>query len=235
MSKKIPFCELAHIDALTMAFVLSLRDNPEENNFMKNLSEEDKKLLEEEQKPLRKGQSECKSKLCKDVHTAIQMAILERAQLKREILNNTEIIEDNDSQITNISNEISAIDDDYNTVHTEFAHLSGNLAIKLKKLKEISARKRALESSITKAEKQLKKLSNNISSSSTVSSESMASRSLFKGRNEKDLSIEKKHTGVYCFVEAKGGICWSCCLSEEYNGKKKRKKKRIHINRHKIN
>ena len=52
---KIPFSEIAHIDALTMAYVLSLRENPEEDEYMKNLSEEDKKLLEAETKPLRKG------------------------------------------------------------------------------------------------------------------------------------------------------------------------------------
>ena len=53
--EKIPFSEIAHIDALTMAYVLSLRENPEEDEYMKNLSEEDRKLLESETKPMRKG------------------------------------------------------------------------------------------------------------------------------------------------------------------------------------
>ena len=51
----IPFSDIAHIDPFTMAYVLSLREKEGQDDFHKNLSEEDRKLLEAENAPLRKG------------------------------------------------------------------------------------------------------------------------------------------------------------------------------------
>ena len=51
----IPFSDIAHIDPFTMAYVLSLREKEGQDNLTKNLSEEDRKLLEAENAPLRKG------------------------------------------------------------------------------------------------------------------------------------------------------------------------------------
>lgn len=51
----IPFSDIAHIDPFTMAYVLSLREAEGQDDMMKNLSEEDRKLLEAENAPLRKG------------------------------------------------------------------------------------------------------------------------------------------------------------------------------------
>ena len=55
----IPYSDIAHIDPFTMAYVLSLREKEGQDDFTKNLSEEDKNLLAAENAPLKKGNHAC--------------------------------------------------------------------------------------------------------------------------------------------------------------------------------
>lgn len=230
MDRKVPFNEIAHIDPMTMAFVLSLRDQPDaENPMMKGLSEEDLKLLEAENAPLRKGQTNCHSKNCKDVKMALQAAILDGGQAKKETKKFEKEIVDHNENINAVQEQISAVDEDHESIKKDVLHINRMFAEKTRHLKDVKKKNQQLQIRIAKAEKYFRQLQSVLNNQS-LSSSSVSSSS-FRGGNGKSISgseddvtesgpIDRcKHNGTYTYVEAKRGLCWTCCLNELKNCK----------------
>ena len=226
--KKIPFSEIAHIDALTMAYVLSLREQPPDDDFTKNMSEEDKKILDAENKPMRKGQVACKVKNCKDITIAISMAVLDGVHTKKDIKKNQEILEETDQRILDCNEEMSYLDEVYDGIQLEYASLNSALATKEKHLKSVNFTKFQLENLIKKATRSLEKLKQAArEESSNVSLCSISSADMLLKQDEEvqtktivedSSSSSKKHSGVFNFDTNTRIFCWSCCLSDQRAG-----------------
>ena len=230
MERKIPFNEYAHIDPMTIAFVLSLRDQPPGEDLTSNLSEDDRKLLEAETAPLRKGQTNCRSKNCKDVKIALQAAILDGAHAKKDTKKFEEDIEIQAEQANAVQEQIDIVENEQNSISKEISQINSVFNEKAMHLKSIKHKNNQLTIKIAKAEKYLKRLqsvlNNNSLSGSSVSSSSFRTGSGGRSLGESDDATESgtvyeryKHTGTYSYVEAKRAICWSCCLNELYKCK----------------
>lgn len=233
-SEKIPFSDIAHIDAMTMAYVLSLREQPPDDDLMKNMSEDDKKVLEAENKPLRKGQTACKAKNCKDVTIAISMAILDGVHTKRDTKKNIEVTLDSETRINELNDEINELDEMFESINAEYSDVLKTLEQKEKKMKSLNHNKNVLEQNIKSAQRQLEKLirqaskeSSNSSVNSTGGLSSAASMKLQSVIGEEDDETvqpsptgyrNKKHSGVFSYCFQTQRFCWSCCISEEKGG-----------------
>ncbi len=224
--RPIPFNEIQHMDAETVRFALALREKKkeDENDWLAGLSEEERAIIEEENKKGKASRSKpCKVKDCVKTEADIGHQLLERANL----LKNIAAVEDQLNDTTDDLGSLAVLSESTERELDQLTIRASTLkALEKTELKEklIHARKEAhhLEGKVFRAQAELRKLSAEAEAEAGAE-ELKAPPTELQGGNLPDLDFtlsqfqaryDKKHTGVYR-TGPSGFPEWSCCRATD--------------------
>ena len=234
------FSSMGHLNPDTLRFAVLLREGPPidgTEDWKKDLSDEEIKILEEENKKKKAERKikPCVVKKCKEEGHATQLAILERVQLLKKI---KEIQE----QVLVMEEDIKQADEGNLAVEAEVDHSTELLAelrtrekkgIK-EKVVEATRLKQTLDISILKAKAEISKIQDEDKALEDAAAEKAKAASVNDNNNfdhdnndsmptlsplNFDLpknNLQSKHTGTYDFSST-GFKKWSCCMGDDHS------------------
>ena len=220
----------AHMDADTIRFALLLRLGPqkEDGDFMKNLSEEERRILEEETKRKRAEArtKPCTIAACKQVEQDVSMGIIERVSFIKQVDKAEATVQENleEYEVLSAQNNANTIEAD--GLQQTLQALQHKEKKELKeKMSGLNKTKSSLEAQILKAQNELaalKELLEGASSSGPsdsgmgVTGAPQLPRVSLPQINFtlSPSSCPRVHCGNYR-TTISGTKQWSCCMSEE--------------------
>jgi len=229
-SSKEGFNAICHMDADTIRFALMLREGPkkEDDDFMAHLSEEERKILEEEAKR-KKAESRVKPCIimaCRQTEIDCSLALIERVNTIKQMEKLNAKLQENLEEYEALSAQSNANTIEADTLQQTLQVLQHKEKKELKeKLVSGNKMKSSLEAQIQQAETELAELQN--AGSDKPSSGGMSgfgSGGSSSKRHRSNLpflnfalpasDFQRKHTGIYN-TTATGNKLWSCCMGDE--------------------
>lgn len=229
VNSKEGFNVFAHMDADTIRFALLLRLGPqkEDDDFMKNLSEEERRILEEETKRKRAEArtKPCAIAACKQVEQDVSMGIIERVSFIKQVDKAEATVQENleEYEVLSAQNNANTIEAD--GLQQTLQALQHKEKKELKdKMSGLNKTKSSLEAQILKAQKELAALKELLEGTSGGSSDSGMGMTGAPQLPRVALpqinftlspsSCPRVHCGNYR-TTISGAKQWSCCMSEE--------------------
>jgi hypothetical protein len=224
-----PFNEMAHLDAETVKFALSMRESSfeEEEDWMKDLTDEERAVLEEENKK-KKAMARlkpCKVKDCVETEKAVGHNILERVTLQKNIEATTLKVQESSDDIQSLMVLSESTEVELDTLTTKLAALKAKEKKELKE-KLVTARKATsqLENQILKLTVWIAKELEEAEAEADIEAKE-EEKTKTQAQNSSLPSLDftlrkihkcrgKKHTGVFR-TSASGFPEWSCCRAED--------------------
>ncbi len=226
--RPIPFNDLAHLDADTIAFALAMREGPpkDDKDWMNGLSEDERLVIEEEnkQKARERRQKPCTEKKCKATEAAVGLQILERLSLLKKIEAVQEKMKEASEDLLSLAEAQESTGRESNQLEDKLATLKHKEKKELKEASILANREhKQLEIQIIKAKAELTDLRNAEDAEAEKANEQAEQAektnthiSCLPSVNFETLPKKHapKHTGKF-EMSASGFHMWSCCQAME--------------------
>lgn len=232
LSSKEGFNAMAHLDADTIKFAMLLRNGgaEQEEDFMKGLSEEERKILEEENKRKRAEarQKPCAISSCKQVEASVAYCLIERVSIFKALEKARIALDENVDEYEALQTQSTAHTLEADALQQTLQALQHREKKELKEqLAALNKAKAQMEGAIAKAQQEMAELQQKASGvkeqhDGGAGMDPMGRSSGTHRSNLPDLNFllqpppiaPRVHTGSYCTI-ASGRKMWSCCLVEE--------------------